>query len=94
VNQFNVATQVDGWPVGIDDAGRAWLETATRVALARVTASHGGISLWVLVDLIKHAADADPASPANFPGGLVDFNFACVERAARSVGENVWRIKP
>ena len=48
----------------------------------------------MLVDIMKHAADDDPAPPANFPGGLVDYNFACVERAARAVGENVWRIKP
>ena len=93
-NEFNVPLQIDGWPEGIDDAGRAWLEQAARTALTRITASHGGVLLWVLVDIMKHAADDDPAPPANFPGGLVDYNFACVERAARAVGENVWRIKP
>jgi hypothetical protein len=83
---FNVKRQAGDWPEGLDAAGIEWLQLAVRRALAL-----GPQSLDVLVGNVNVYA-SDNAAPEAYRRGGLDYTFACVERAARSVGEHVWRL--
>lgn len=83
---FNVKRQAGDWPEGLDATGIAWLQIAVSRALVI-----GPQSLDVLVGNVNVFAGSD-ADAATYRKGGMDYTYACVERAARSVGENVWRL--
>jgi hypothetical protein len=83
---FHVKRQAGDWPEGLDAAGITWLQLAVRRALAL-----GPQSLGTLVGNVNVFASSDPDAATYRKGGM-DYTYACVERAARSVGEEVWRL--
>lgn len=83
----NVERDEWGWPTGLDEAARVWLQTAVKAALA----AYGGVAHISHVErYVFRQADLPAALKRAV---VIDWRYACVHRALLSAGaESVWRL--